>query len=193
MNEFKIHKLLCELIEAWESNVSPEECLENVLRYNTDLAGRKRGVSEMAIKQVLQHNKCANPEKFLHKYEHLKAKKLDILGPFMNLLMQLKDDTKLVEIIKRKHQKDNKELNFNPLQLKSQTALNFKDEDAQQVCSKLVKMAAKLQVRKSAKSESRGGPPMPAHSDITDWSSGAALHVHGLLRSAQQPVGRAAM
>lgn len=169
MNEFKIHKLLCELIEAWESNVSPEECLENVLRYNTDLAGRKRGVSEMVIKQVLQHNKCANPEKFLNKYEHLKAKKLDILGPFMNLLMQLKEDSKLVEIIKRKYQKESKESNFNPLHLKSQTALNFKDEDAQQVCSKLVKMAAKLQVRKSAKSESRS-VQLP-HSDITDWSS----------------------
>ncbi|XP_075217460.1 gamma-tubulin complex component 2-like isoform X2 [Lycorma delicatula] len=176
MNEFKIHKLLCELIEAWESTVSPEECLENVLRYNNDVAGRKRGVTELAVKQIVEQNKCSNPDKFISKYEFLKAKKLDILGPFMNLLMQLKDDRRLSEILKRKFQKENKELSLISVPFSCPTARNtvkhLKEEDVPQVCSKLSKIAAQLQGKKSSRNKkSDGRTAQTSLTDFTNWST----------------------
>lgn len=176
MNEYKIHKLLCELIEAWESTVSPEECLENVLRYNNDLGGRKRGVSEVAVKQLVEENKCSNPDKFLSKYEFLKAKKLDILGPFMNLLLQLKDDRKVREILKLKYRKENKELHLSnvpyAIQSSRSVASNLKEEDVPQVCSKLSKIAAQLQGRKSrVKKSDNSKMSQSSFSDFTNWST----------------------
>lgn len=63
--------------------------------------------------------------------------RLDILGPFMNLLMQLKDDKKLSEILKRKYQKENKELNLISVPFScpsaQNTVKNLKEEDVPQV------------------------------------------------------------
>ncbi|XP_051155643.1 gamma-tubulin complex component 2-like isoform X1 [Leptopilina boulardi] len=96
MSEFKPHHLVKELIELLGSSAAPEKYVEKIHKEATNSPSTLNPViTQSCIRQVAKN--APNPELFLQKYEELKSKKVDLLGPFTQLLQFITLDEDLKE------------------------------------------------------------------------------------------------
>ncbi|XP_060820423.1 gamma-tubulin complex component 2-like isoform X2 [Bombus pascuorum] len=99
MSEFKLHHLVVELIGLLGSSSAPEKHVEKL---------QKEGIptSASALTIVASQSSICNlaknspiPELFLQKYEELKAKKVDLLGLFIQVLELISEDKVLKDYL----------------------------------------------------------------------------------------------
>ncbi|XP_033201163.2 gamma-tubulin complex component 2 [Bombus vancouverensis nearcticus] len=99
MSEFKLHHLVVELIGLLGSSSAPEKHVERL---------QKEGIptSASALTIVASQSSICNlaknspiPELFLQKYEELKAKKVDLLGLFIQVLELISEDKVLKDYL----------------------------------------------------------------------------------------------
>ncbi|XP_033216784.1 gamma-tubulin complex component 2 isoform X3 [Belonocnema kinseyi] len=96
MSEFKLHHLIKELIELLSSTAPPEKYVEKIQKEATTSPSTLNPVvTQSCIRHVARNS--PNPELFLQKYEELKSKKVDLLGPFTQLLQLITSDDELKE------------------------------------------------------------------------------------------------
>ncbi|KAK2587013.1 hypothetical protein KPH14_010977 [Odynerus spinipes] len=94
MSEFKVHHLIVELIGLLGSTAAPEKFVEKLQRESTVTTGALNVVaSQSCVRRLTKTSPF--PELFLQKYEELKSKKADLLGPFMQLLEYISEDKEL--------------------------------------------------------------------------------------------------
>ncbi|KAG8222679.1 hypothetical protein J437_LFUL015876, partial [Ladona fulva] len=98
MGDFKVHHLVKELVEFLGSSSSPEKCMDIIQRNSAPFTS-SHTASQTAVRNISQHS--PNPAAFLSKYEELKSKNLDSLGPFVNLLSRISDDKRLKTYLER--------------------------------------------------------------------------------------------
>ncbi|XP_058800560.1 gamma-tubulin complex component 2-like isoform X2 [Phymastichus coffea] len=99
MSEFKLHHLVVELLELLGSTAAPEKHVERLQKdgaINNPIA-LNTVATHSCIRQLTKNS--PNQELFLKKYEELKSKKVDLLGPFVGLLEFISVDRELKEYL----------------------------------------------------------------------------------------------
>ncbi|KAL0101794.1 hypothetical protein PUN28_019142 [Cardiocondyla obscurior] len=131
MSEFKLHHLIVQLIELLGSESAPETHLEKL---------QKESLTANALNVVASHS-CIQDlakisfqsELFLQKYEELKSKKVDLLGPFVQTLKLISEDEELKRYLSRSVPK------AAASSLKDQTYIT--QEDLPKICKTVIKAA----------------------------------------------------
>ncbi|XP_011499905.1 PREDICTED: gamma-tubulin complex component 2-like [Ceratosolen solmsi marchali] len=95
MSEFKLHHLIVELIELLGSSSAPEKHVERLQKEGaiTNPLTLNTVATQSCVRQLITNS--PNSELFIKKYEELKSKKVDLLGPFMQLLEFISVDREL--------------------------------------------------------------------------------------------------
>ncbi|XP_008203440.1 gamma-tubulin complex component 2 isoform X2 [Nasonia vitripennis] len=95
MSEFKLHHLVVELIELLGSTSAPEKHVERLQKEGatTNPVALNTIATQSCVRQLAKNS--PNPELFIKKYEELLSKKVDLLGPFMQLLEFISIDREL--------------------------------------------------------------------------------------------------
>ncbi|EZA59060.1 gamma-tubulin complex component 2 isoform X2 [Ooceraea biroi] len=93
MSEFKLHHLIVQLMELLGSESAPERHLEKLQKESSNT----NTLNTIAPHSCIQHlaKNSSQPELFLQKYEELKSKKVDLLGPFVQTLELISQDEEL--------------------------------------------------------------------------------------------------
>lgn len=87
MSEFKVHHLVVELLDALETEHTPEELVEYLQRKtHTSIEQSQYDVYD-AVQYIAR--KLTNPQAFLSKYEELKQKDVDFLDAFVQVLKEV--------------------------------------------------------------------------------------------------------
>ncbi|XP_071453118.1 gamma-tubulin complex component 2-like isoform X2 [Hetaerina americana] len=97
MSDFKIHRLVKELVEVLGSSASPEKCVEIIQKNSSPYSSHP--ASQTTLRNISQHS--PNTASFLSKYEDLKSKNVDQLGSFLNLLARITEDKRLKSALER--------------------------------------------------------------------------------------------
>ncbi|GLV35243.1 Gamma-tubulin ring protein 84 [Carabus blaptoides fortunei] len=157
MSEFKIHHLIEELLKVFGSKASPEEFIEILQKNKNDNAGScLPHVLQSEINTIAKNS--SNPRLFLDKYEELKLKNVDCLGPFVQLLHKISEDNNLKSFL-TKTDKTSKTIK------KSKTAAEMTPDDLPSVLDRLLKA-----VKKST------NPPQSTV-DVTSKSQMSSIHI----------------
>ncbi|XP_011861241.1 PREDICTED: gamma-tubulin complex component 2-like [Vollenhovia emeryi] len=98
MSEFKLHHLIVQLIELLGSESVPERHLEKLQE-----SSAANALNAVAPHSCIQHlaKISSQPELFVQKYEELKSKKVDLLGPFVQTLELISQDEQLKRYLSR--------------------------------------------------------------------------------------------
>ncbi|XP_032680668.1 gamma-tubulin complex component 2-like isoform X2 [Odontomachus brunneus] len=99
MSEFKVHHLIRELIESLGSETAPEEHVEKLQKESSTTNALNTVAPQSCIQHLSKHS--LQPELFIQKYEELKSKKVDLLGPFMQTLELISQDKDLIKFLSR--------------------------------------------------------------------------------------------
>ncbi|XP_076621442.1 gamma-tubulin complex component 2 isoform X1 [Colletes latitarsis] len=132
MSEFKLHHLVVELIGLLGSTSAPEKHVEKLQKEGipTSASALTIVASQSSIRNLAKSSPV--PELFLQKYEELKAKKIDLLGLFIQVLELISEDKKLKNYLARQ-----------VLALASNSSENaaITTEDLPQICKNVIKAA----------------------------------------------------
>ncbi|EGI64216.1 PREDICTED: gamma-tubulin complex component 2-like isoform X1 [Acromyrmex echinatior] len=130
MSEFKLHHLIVQLIELLGSESAPERHLEKLQKESLTT----NTLNVVAPHSCIQHlaKISSVPELFIQKYEELKSKKVDLLGPFVQTLELISQDEELKKYLSRS--------------LPRATTSSLKDptitqEDLPKICKTVIKAA----------------------------------------------------
>ncbi|XP_015437164.1 PREDICTED: gamma-tubulin complex component 2-like [Dufourea novaeangliae] len=95
MSEFKLHHLVIELIGLLGSASAPEKHVERLQKEGVPTSASALTIvaSQRCIRNLAKNSPI--PELFLQKYEELKAKKIDLLGLFAQVLELISEDKEL--------------------------------------------------------------------------------------------------
>jgi gamma-tubulin complex component 2 len=95
MSEFKLQHLVAELLKSLGGKNSPEKLVENLQKSINNSTGKECSGSQVAIQNYVQRiaEDLKNSEPFLSKFEDLKQKNVDCLGPYVQLLYQISQDS----------------------------------------------------------------------------------------------------
>ncbi|XP_014475537.1 PREDICTED: gamma-tubulin complex component 2-like isoform X2 [Dinoponera quadriceps] len=99
MSEFKVHHLIRELIESLGSETAPEEHAEKLQKESSTANALNTVAPQSCIQHLSKHS--LQPELFIQKYEELKSKKVDLLGPFMQTLELISQDNELKKFLSK--------------------------------------------------------------------------------------------
>ncbi|XP_014217679.1 gamma-tubulin complex component 2-like isoform X2 [Copidosoma floridanum] len=132
MSEFKLHHLVVELIELLGSTSSPEKHVEKLLKEGAKSSpvGLSTDATQSCVRQLAKNS--PNPELFLKKYEELKSKKMDMLGPFMQLLEFISVDRELKSFLAK---------NAPPIVTASSVNTTITNEDVPKIFKNVIKAA----------------------------------------------------
>ncbi|XP_028047082.1 gamma-tubulin complex component 2 isoform X2 [Monomorium pharaonis] len=99
MSEFRLHHLIVQLIELLGSESAPERHLEKLQKESSTA----NALNAVAPHSCIQHlaKISSQPELFIQKYEELKSKKVDLLGPFVQTLELISQDDELKRYLSR--------------------------------------------------------------------------------------------
>ncbi|XP_015599336.1 gamma-tubulin complex component 2 isoform X2 [Cephus cinctus] len=100
MSEFKLHRLIDELTGLLGSDASPVKLADKLLK---GIAVNSIGINDVPSQSCILRlaKNSPNPDLFLQKYEDLKSKKVDLLGPFIKLLDLVSEDKVLKDYLAR--------------------------------------------------------------------------------------------
>lgn len=95
MGEFKLHRLIIDLIKLLESKSAPEEHVEKIQKEiaKSNPVSLNTVVSQSWVRSLTKHS--STPVLFVEKYEELKSKKIDLLPSFIQLLDLISKDEEL--------------------------------------------------------------------------------------------------
>ncbi|XP_020277442.1 gamma-tubulin complex component 2-like isoform X2 [Pseudomyrmex gracilis] len=130
MSEFKLHHLIVQLLGLLDSQSPPEIYLEKIQKENVAANGLNAVAPHSCVQNLAKVS--PQPELFIQKYEELKSKKVDLLGPFVQTLELISQDEKLK--------------NFLLKTVPGLTASSLKDptitqEDLPKICKTVIKAA----------------------------------------------------
>ncbi|XP_014224531.1 gamma-tubulin complex component 2-like isoform X1 [Trichogramma pretiosum] len=131
MSEFKLHHLVVELIDLLGSSSAPEKHVEKLQKEGsaTNVVTLNSVATQSCVRQLAKNS--PNAELFIKKYEELKSKKVDMLGPFMQLLEFISVDRELKSYL-------NKTSSLAPVTTSSTTITN---EDLPKIFKNVIKAA----------------------------------------------------
>lgn len=131
MSEFKLHHLIVQLIKLLGSESAPERHLEKLQR---ESSANANALNTVAPHSCIQHlaKYSSQPELFLQRYEELKSRKVDLLGPFVQTLELISQDEELKRYLAK-----------STLALKagSVKAPTIMQEDLPKICKTVIKAA----------------------------------------------------
>ncbi|XP_012273660.1 gamma-tubulin complex component 2 isoform X2 [Orussus abietinus] len=132
MSEFKLHHLIAELIELLGSASPPEKYVEKLQKASA--SGTASALLSIPTQSCVRKlaKTSPNPDLFLQKYEELKAKKVDLLGPFVQLLDFISQDKNLKQYLAK---------NSPSLAGTSTKTSTITKEDLPQICKNVKKAA----------------------------------------------------
>ncbi|XP_067000772.2 gamma-tubulin complex component 2 [Anabrus simplex] len=94
MSEFKLHRLMRDLVEATGSDEPPETYLEFIQQTQPRVGSSLlHSATQTHVKKLSQSS--PDPQGFLAKYEELKSKNMDCLASFVDFLYLISEDKKL--------------------------------------------------------------------------------------------------
>ncbi|CAK9804480.1 Gamma-tubulin complex component 2 [Anthophora plagiata] len=132
MSEFKLHHLVVELIGLLGSSSPPEKHVEKLQKEGVPTSTNALTVvaSQCSIRNLAKNSPV--PELFLQKYEELKAKKVDLLGLFIQVLELISDDKELKSYLTKQ---------ASALTSSSTKNAAITTEDLPQICKNVIKAA----------------------------------------------------
>ncbi|XP_003703274.2 gamma-tubulin complex component 2 isoform X2 [Megachile rotundata] len=132
MSEFKLHHLIVELIGLLGSSSAPEKHVEKLQKEGVPTSASALTVvaSQSSVRNLAKHS--PRPELFLQKYEELKAKKVDLLGLFIQVLELISEDKELKNYLAKQAL---------ALTLSSTKNSAITTEDLPQICKNVIKAA----------------------------------------------------
>ncbi|XP_017885284.1 gamma-tubulin complex component 2-like isoform X1 [Ceratina calcarata] len=132
MSEFKLHHLVVELIGLLGSSSAPEKHVEKLQKEGipTSPSALTMVASQSSIRNLARNSPV--PELFLQKYEELKAKKVDLLGLFIQVLELISSDKELKSFLAKQASSST----LNPTRNSAITT-----EDLPQICKNVIKAA----------------------------------------------------
>ncbi|KAJ3659485.1 hypothetical protein Zmor_011173 [Zophobas morio] len=94
MSEFKLQHLVAELLKSLGGKNPPEKLVDTLQKSINNSAGKECSGSQIAVQNYVQRiaEDLKNSEPFLAKFEDLKQKNVDCLGPYVQLLYQISQD-----------------------------------------------------------------------------------------------------
>lgn len=132
MSEFKLHHLVVELIGLLGSSSAPEKHVEKLQKEGipTSASALTIVASQSSVRNLAKNSPV--PELFLQKYEELKAKKVDLLGLFIQVLELISEDKELKSYLTK--------------EAAALTSISTKNaaittEDLPQICKNVIKAA----------------------------------------------------
>ncbi|XP_006623553.1 gamma-tubulin complex component 2-like [Apis dorsata] len=132
MSEFKLHHLVVELIGLLGSSSAPEKHVEKLQKEGipTSASALTIVASQSSVRNLAKNSPV--PELFLQKYEELKAKKVDLLGLFIQVLELISEDKELKSYLTK--------------EASALTSISTKNaaittEDLPQICKNVIKAA----------------------------------------------------
>ncbi|OAD55185.1 Gamma-tubulin complex component 2 [Eufriesea mexicana] len=132
MSEFKLHHLIVELIGLLGSSSAPEKHIEKLQKEGipTSASALTIVASQSSIRNLAKSSPV--PELFLQKYEELKARKVDLLGLFIQVLELISEDKELKSYLAK--------------EASALTSISTKNaaittEDLPQICKNVIKAA----------------------------------------------------
>ncbi|XP_046395622.1 gamma-tubulin complex component 2-like isoform X2 [Ischnura elegans] len=179
MSDFKVHRLVKELVEVLGSSASPEKCMDIIQKNSSPYSSHP--ASQSAVRNIAQHS--PNPAAFLSKYEELKSKNVDNIGSFVNLLARITEDKRLKSALE-KHAASIAASVSEPSSEMTSTTASFDDqssmklvEDYALVRNRLKKVATSTETikvspfQKSIDSLSKNRPPNRPLPSVPNWWS----------------------
>ncbi|XP_046488183.1 gamma-tubulin complex component 2 isoform X1 [Neodiprion pinetum] len=162
MSEFKLHHLVGELLEILGSSSAPEKYVEELQKRcsrSSDLA-----ISNVATQSCVRKlaKNAPDPDLFLQKYEELKSKNVDLLGPFMQLLDLISADKNL---------KDHLGKNALSTNLSNTKSSTITREDVPQICKNVIKAAVEGERKLNKQismTDKRNDPPLVSQNWVVD-------------------------
>ncbi|XP_076230836.1 gamma-tubulin complex component 2 isoform X2 [Calliopsis andreniformis] len=132
MSEFKLHHLVVELIGLLGSSSAPEKHVERLQKEGipTSTSALTIVASQSCIRSLA--NNSPIPDLFLQKYEELKAKKVDLLGLFVQVLELISKDKELKNYLAKQ---------TSMLMSNSTKNTAITTDDLPQICKNVIKAA----------------------------------------------------
>ncbi|XP_015834942.1 gamma-tubulin complex component 2 isoform X1 [Tribolium castaneum] len=101
MSEFKLQHLVAELLNCLGAKNPPEKLVEALQKSISSSTGKECSGSQVAIQSYVQRiaEDLKNSEPFLLKFEDLKQKNVDCLGPYVQLLYHISQDSSVRSLL----------------------------------------------------------------------------------------------
>ncbi|XP_044592328.1 gamma-tubulin complex component 2-like isoform X2 [Cotesia glomerata] len=136
MSEFKLHTLISDLITTLDSSHLPEKFIEKIqTNVITENIPSKNSVCHL-------EKNSTDSELFRKKYNELKAKKIDGLGPFIQVLHHISTDKSVKDYLGKKKVKSN---------LKAPTSSTITNDDLSTIHKNILRAASERDKQSSKK------------------------------------------
>ncbi|CAD6238067.1 GSCOCG00008377001-RA-CDS [Cotesia congregata] len=136
MSEFKLHTVISDLITTLDSSHLPEKFIEKIqTNVITENIPSKNSVCHL-------EKNSTDSELFKKKYNELKAKKIDGLGPFIQVLHQISTDRSVKDYLEKKKVKSN---------LKAPTSSTITNDDLSTLHKNILRAASERDKQSSKK------------------------------------------
>nr|CAD7589280.1 unnamed protein product [Timema genevievae] len=147
------------------STISPESLVENIEKsIKSSVSNTHKVVTQKQIRHLAQRG--ADSDKFLAKYEELKSKNVDCLGSYISLLSKISEDKKLREFLDKNAKQPCSDSSLSKISACNSTQLSDTKEvdiTPEEIRSRLQKVVAKAQEKKSSPFEKRVDKQSKAH------------------------------
>nr|XP_018897203.1 PREDICTED: gamma-tubulin complex component 2-like [Bemisia tabaci] len=141
MSEFKLQKLVRELIDVCEAPASPEHFIEKLTALDADFANRPTSVDK-CFNELKDSAPETSRDQFSSKYSDLQEKKLDVLPKYIELLHHIKQDKKLSAVLARRALNQSRKKASNTISTGVPEPSTI--DEALKIQSKLVKVVDKI-------------------------------------------------